>query len=521
MLLWKDLEVTGLRGAGNQYFYSIKYGKTQTVVPAYICTGRGEELLRLLARRGVVIPGFESAKTLLDRIDRVSAFTPADIVAAPGYTGGKFVLADGMIVGPQTDKVKIAFTLDSARWATAGSVEGWRDRVAKHLAGNPLAMMAVLLGFAVPLATLTGRRMCRLIEFAGEPSAGVEFLSSLLASVAGPSDVQCVQFADIIRDQGGALAPYTNLAVPVIGVDISLGCETTQKCMAAIKAFCTLSPTGEFGTHFNAKPGCLISFSAKPLLSWLDADCPISNAVGADQLSLRIGRRHTHGVFQRLPKSCENTAAFIRRLNANLAEQHGSALKVFVTHVLDSLTSNPRALQTEIKRHIETFRRFSKADLDDLRLARIVETMGIVYAAGRIAKSAGILPSTWRIDNAVGRVYRRHLAVELTPPPFSEVICRIAADPATFQCGNDKETDDAIRSAKAFVSKRERGTELWIRPKFINDLIPDWEVARRSRGVQRLLIVEKGHRTVKRQLAKGVNERVVCIRLHSQVGEST
>jgi hypothetical protein len=520
-MFWKDLEVNGLGAAGNQHFYSIKYGKNRTVVPAHLCSGRGEELLRLLARRGVVIPGHGAAKILLERIDRVSAFTPADIVAAPGYTSNRFVFADGALVGAEPSGIRIAFTLDIARWSTAGTVDGWRDKVAKHLAGNPLAMMAILLGFAVPLAEITGRRMCQLIEFAGEPSVGIEFLSTLLASVAGPPDKQRVQFANIIRDRGEALAPYTSLAVPVVGVDISLGCETAQKCMGAIKTFCTISPPGEVGTHSTAKPGCLISFSAKPLLSWLDGDCPISNAVSSDQLSLQIGRRHTHGVFQRLPKRCDNTAAFIRRLSLNIAEQHGSALKAFVDHVLESLAEDPYAFKADIKRHIEAFQRFSKADMNDLRMARIVETMGLVYAAGCIAKRAAILPSTWRIDYAVGRVYRRHFVAGHAETPFSEEIRRIAADPATLQCGNSEETDDAIRSAKAFVSRRTRGNELWIRPRFINELIPDWEVTRRSRGAQRLLIMESGHRTVKWQLAKGVTERVICFRLHPRVSMPT
>jgi len=261
--------IRGLINQNGQRFIKFSYNDRSAYIPQQIC--RGNQLIDLLAIEGLVVTGTRAMNSLFDNISSVSDFEPADIIAGPGFGDGRFTLGDGSVIGPGADERIIAFTRDAHVAAASGTLEGWRDQIAQPLTGQRVPMMAVLLGFAAPLAAMIQRPMCKSIECVGNSASGIDILPVILASVTGVSARRMLQFRQVVN--GDVPSLYNDAAVPMVGTDAFMAGENCAKRTLAVKNYLihTLGNAqgGTVGSE-TGRPGCLVSFCRQPMLDYVD-----------------------------------------------------------------------------------------------------------------------------------------------------------------------------------------------------------------------------------------------------------
>lgn len=512
-MLYGELTVSGCLDNNGNRFISVSYEGVNAHLPLHMFRGKGEDVLHVLADRGLVLPGASAAKTLLERVYRVKDFEPANVITKPGYANGSFVLADGSVFGVDADEVKIAFTTNQLAYSEAGTLEQWSDQVAALINDQHIPMMAVLLAFAAPLAAVTQRPTCRSIEFVAPPSSSISILPWLMASVTGAPTRQVVQFAQLASGRGG-MPPYHNdLAVPVLGSDVFLMGEKPARRVTAFKNFLFPSHLGERESGSDTGFGCLVLFSNQPLLGSADAVSELSSLAAGQHLSIRIAPEHKYGVFDKLPPTCPGSASLASRLADRVSLNHGVALRHFLRHITEAYSTDPTALNALVSQRISAFRRAAAGNRNDHCESAITDTFAMAYAAGWIACKIGILPADWRIARAVMKTYRRNLYRSPLPRSFQDTLREIAAGATIVQLGGDEGQIGPFDDKDVFVRNRERGNELLIRPSSIYSVIPDWHALVHLPSVRSTMVTEKGHTTVKRRLGDGPAQRMFCFKL--------
>ncbi len=120
-----------------------------------LITGEGAELARKLGQGGLVLSPEPSARKALLRylcgaIPQVR--TRVRLVDALGWQGGAFVLPGGETIGQPPEPVRYAGDAPGLRSrATAGSLIGWQQGVARYAVGNSRLAFSLACAFAGPL----------------------------------------------------------------------------------------------------------------------------------------------------------------------------------------------------------------------------------------------------------------------------------------------------------------------------------------------------------------------------------
>ena len=131
-------------------------GTHRWAIPARLLAGDGAELRAGLLDLGrQMASGFKAKAALSDLLMQWRPKARAVTADRLGWTDEActaFVLGDGRVLGAadvvyQADAAPIA----AAEMTAAGTLEGWREAVAKPCVGNPLLVMSVSLPFAAPL----------------------------------------------------------------------------------------------------------------------------------------------------------------------------------------------------------------------------------------------------------------------------------------------------------------------------------------------------------------------------------
>lgn len=511
--MYFDLTVSGYSDNIGNRFISVSYEGANANIPLEMFRGKGEDVLHVLADRGLVLTGVSAAKTLLERVYKVTDFEPAIMITRPGYANGKFTLGDGSVFGADADQVKIAFTTNELAYSQAGTLEQWRDEIAALINDQHIPIMAVVLAFAAPLAAITRRPMCRSIEFVGVPSSSISVLPWLMASVTGAPTGQAIPFALLACGRAGT-PPYLNdLAVPVLGSDVLLVGEKPARRAAAIKNFLFPAYLGEQEPGAAAAFGCLVSFSNEPLLGSADGVSELSSLAAGQHVSIRVAQNRKYGVFDKLPKNCPGSASLARRLADRVGQHHGVALRHFLHHITEVLGPDPEALNALVLPRLQAFRKAAASDRNNHCEATITDTFAMAYAAGWVARKIGILPADWRIDRAVMRCYRKEMYRSTLPRSFHHTLQEIAAGANVVQLSGGEQPSGPFDDTNVFVRNGPRGNELLIRPSAIYAVIPDWDALVRLPSVRSTMVTEKGHMTVKRRLADDAAQRVFCFKL--------
>lgn len=145
----------------------------------------GSKIIQGLLDKGLEISHNRNAKKqLLEYMQQEQPEEKVRLVNKLGWHGDAFLLPYGQIGEPEENLYYCNDKRSVNHANIEGTLEAWRDNIAKYCQGNPLLMFSVSAAFAAPLLTL-----CNLETFGfhivGDSSLGKSTISKVAASVIG------------------------------------------------------------------------------------------------------------------------------------------------------------------------------------------------------------------------------------------------------------------------------------------------------------------------------------------------
>ncbi|KGE04544.1 DUF927 domain-containing protein [Pseudohaliea rubra] len=140
---------------GSEYGRLLRFNPTrggwrQWAMPMELLAGSGEEMRRELLRQGLLIDP-KARQQLPIYLQAKPPRQYLECATGTGWHGDTFVLPDEAI-GPRANTVVFqSLEHGSAEYATAGTLEEWRDNLAALAPGNPLLLVALSAAFAGPV----------------------------------------------------------------------------------------------------------------------------------------------------------------------------------------------------------------------------------------------------------------------------------------------------------------------------------------------------------------------------------
>jgi hypothetical protein len=142
----------------------------QIVSNATIVTDPGKVRAKL-ADGGLKIAGRGRGREITDALTGLSVKRRARIVKNTGWYDKSFVLPHSTIGGQPDDPVIFNGARTASHFAEAGTLDGWKNDVAAHCAGHPIAMMVLCSAFAGPLLESSEPRQVASICAVARPPA--------------------------------------------------------------------------------------------------------------------------------------------------------------------------------------------------------------------------------------------------------------------------------------------------------------------------------------------------------------
>lgn len=156
----------------------------RVIIPHAFLKGEGAEALALLLDRGF-IPAHKSESHLIDYLKRANPEKRARVTDRTGWhEGGVFVLPDRSIGAAEEEVIFQSDAPGTNNFKTKGTLESWREHVAKPCAGNSRLVFAVSAAFASALLHPAGAEGGGF-HYRGGSSAGKTTLLRVAASVCG------------------------------------------------------------------------------------------------------------------------------------------------------------------------------------------------------------------------------------------------------------------------------------------------------------------------------------------------
>ncbi|MFH7325950.1 DUF927 domain-containing protein, partial [Desulfurivibrio sp. C05AmB] len=156
--------------------------------PLELLAGDGLEFRKVLMAQGLrVAPGSKARQLLAHYVQIAPTDARCLCTDRPGWHGAAYVLP-GQTIGEQPgERVLLQTTGEPPRLRQAGTVEGWRENLARYCVGNTRLVVAVSASFAAPLLNLTGDESGGL-NLVGSSSTGKTTALRVAATVWGGPD---------------------------------------------------------------------------------------------------------------------------------------------------------------------------------------------------------------------------------------------------------------------------------------------------------------------------------------------
>ena len=366
-------------------------------MPCEMLAGSGEELRAFLLREGLDItsdPGHR--RRLLDYIQGSRPGVTARAVTRTGWHGTAFVFPHRTVGDTDAEPIHYqAATAEGVRLGTAGTLEGWREHVARPCAGNSRLVLAVSASLAANCLDLLGAEGGGL-HFRGGSSAGKTTALLAAASTWGPADFVrtwratdnalegvCALHTDLplCLDEIGELAPKIAGATAYMLANGSGKGRARRdgSARAAVRWRVLFLSTGEIGlADLIAEGGGRARAGQEVRVIDLPADA------GAGL-----------GLFERLPAGM-TPGAFADALKDAARAHYGHAGPAFVARLV--------AEYAEARESLRTARDAIAADMATADAAgqvrRVAQRFALIAAAGELATEWGF--TGWPAGEAEG-----------------------------------------------------------------------------------------------------------------------
>ena len=326
-----------------------------------------------------------------------------------------------------------------------------------------------------------------------------------------------LRFEQFASDPGRHLWEAFDGFLPIVDFSSFAITETPRlRARKIIPGLRSLSTGGAEGLIHEARCSYLL-VGTESLQEMIGGDSAF--AALTDVPVVRIQSDATHGVLSKLPDDHDNSLALMQGICEAAQRNPGHASKAFVRHIM---TEGQSTIHAEIDRLIRLFYEKCKVDRSDRAVMVVAEHFGLIYAAGQIAKDAGVLPDEWKIGAAVKRCYAQYLH-DIEPPkllpPLRERLEALMEDSRIVKVPSAGLKPTASNKEKAeqalgFQKSDSEYRELWLERDRIEQSLPDWKRLKRTDEARSLLKRDGDHLETKRKVFKrGKQERFFVFRL--------
>ncbi len=251
-----------------------------------------------------------------------------------GWHGGAYVTPSGTI--GETEGESIVFQGTAPEYGRTGTVEGWRDHVAKPLSGNSRLVMALCCSFAGPLLDISGEESGGL-HLQGRSSDGKTTALHAGGSVWGKPRSYVRQWRATANGLEGLVAVHNDGA---LFLD-ELGQAEGKEAGAAAYMLANGGAKVRMSKAITVRPGAtwrvLFLSSGEVSLTTL-VESAGKRAMAGQELRLATIPADAgagHGLFEDL-HGYESGHAFSSALAQAVAEHHGTAGNAFLAKLVDA-----------------------------------------------------------------------------------------------------------------------------------------------------------------------------------------
>nr|WP_282572195.1 DUF927 domain-containing protein [Roseomonas acroporae] len=369
-------------------------------LPARLLMVGPGEMEAELVDRGLRVSPDPAARLLLRRaLGEVQAGSRVTLVSRAGWHGDAYVLPDGTVIGDAAEAVVMKAPPENGAQlvATAGTLEGWQEEVAKLAVGNHVAAFVISCAFAGPL-----------LDPLGEPSGGFHLAGR--SKVGKTLALRLGLSACGLPFKGGALRDWRSTGNALEGAaeesgDGLLGLDELHQAdprEVAASAYMLANESGKGRLRRDATAQRRRTWRAF-LLSTGELDLPAMVA--------KAGQKLPAGAEVRLPSIPVDSAgiwpalhgraspeALMTDLHGALRRHHGTAIRAFLACLVAERRENPTGLADAADAMRARFAKLLPADADP-QVRDVARRCALVALAGELARAWDILP--WPKDEAV------------------------------------------------------------------------------------------------------------------------
>ncbi len=356
-------------------------------MPMELLAASGEELRAALLRDGLEITANQAnRRRLVDYIQESRPGITARAVTCTGWHGSAFVLPDCTLGDTEAEPIHYqAANAEGVRLGAAGSLEGWRERVAAPCAGNSRLVIAVAAGFAAPCLGLLERDGFGL-HLRGGSSAGKTSALRVAASIWGPPDfVRTWRATDNALEGVAALHSDLLLCLDEMG-------ELPPK-IAGATAYMLANGSGKGRAR---RDGSARAAARWRVLFLSTGEIGLSDLIAEGGGRARAGQEVRvidlpadagagRGLFERLPDGT-TAGAFADTLRDAAGTHYGSAGRVFLHNLTDKYADAREGLRSARDAIAATLAPSDSAG----QVRRVAHRFALIAAAGELATEWGL-----------------------------------------------------------------------------------------------------------------------------------
>lgn len=373
-------------------------------MPAALLAGSGEAIRAELLRLGWEPAGRRWKDSLLEYLISSDPEDRARAVSGIGWHGASFVLPDetiGINVASERVIMQTAQPLDHAL-DVAGTLDEWRENVARLAVGNSRLVLALSAAFAAPLLAVAGDEGGGF-HLRGSSSSGKSTALAVAGSVwggGGPRGyVQSWRATDNALE---ALAALHNDACLCLDELSQVEAKAAGHAAYMLANGVGKARAGREGQSRKAHEWRLIFLSSGEIgLADKIEEGGGRMAAGMEVrvIDLRADAGAGLGLFEKIHDAAD-PATFAQNLKAASGRYYGAASREFIRALVPNLADWRAGIETLRK----TFLEAAVPSGADGQVRRVADRFALVAAAGEVATSLGI--TGWPEGEALASVQR-------------------------------------------------------------------------------------------------------------------
>jgi len=507
----KNRKITGFTSQQGLKLVRIEHQGMSKIVPLSRLVSSPAEVKAYLTGLGLTVAANSTVAAIQKQIENIRTWESCRIASEVGWNGDTFFVLPTMeVVKAEDDEVVVHNLQSELSPNRAGKGASWKKLVASPLVGHKVPTFVLSFSFMPPLLDLSSRSTNVLFEIVSAPAKGKTTIQQLAASVWGcPSRNAGVPFLIPMDTTVNGLEEtmMSRADLPLILDEANLfeSHLTPAARGDAFRAIAFKLASGNEKQRYGAsvdpkgyRLGALISTN-DPLSELLQQDSSASRAAQERLLTIPIDRESEFGVFDFVAREYSNAGHFASSVSNAADANFGHAGRRFIKRLVADRAKDEIALQSKIEGFVAEFRSHVRIDQDDGSAIRISEAFGLVYAAGKLAKKYGCLPSKMDCLEAVAYCYHLNRAHENKHRPFVERLSDLIASQGTVIWKDFHPVK--VSKADVILRKKKGRNELWVRSTAIKIVFPDWDQIKNSNQVLDYLHRDKSNRKSVRRKA--------------------